>query len=550
MPADKLQPRNRTARLADARAAGNPVVTELEAGVGNCFPGLEADLRNLERRFFPYLVVEFVRGRIAVAAVDLQRATTDGVTGALLTGLTSIADAGGDVQRLAGTFAGHGQRDYAVASLGTDAGDPVDPWTAVRLLVPGSTVTLTVRVPGSAQPVMVSAPRASYLSDDGAFAAMFEPGELTQSLCSPWTHDFRDCGCFYWASNHPDIAQPPLPPAADPGDPDFAVRVGWLRSDRLTSPPPVVLDRVDGVMDHNEINDRWQELDVVLDGREQRTAYAPTTVAGAPLDRADLVPTLRYAAGVELAVMLEYLAAAYSVDVTAGAANSALRQDVRAARYEVLRVAASEMRHLKAVNGLLLDEHESSGAAGPFVPALGVATVVPEPGGVRRPVAFRPLTPEVLEHFVQVEAPSQSVDALYGRILATYQRDGQETQAATVGQVMAEGADHYRTFRTLQEWLGRHPVGDYLLTLDTPAEGDAVLATLQQRYATVLGHLHDGYRVGVPAGGAAITAARAAMLGPNGVEGACVQLAAGGSLPVFAVPPTPDGRFDPVAPLP
>ena len=58
MPADKLLPRNRTARLAqavEARAAGNPVVTELEAGVGNCFPGLEMDLRNLERRFFPHL---------------------------------------------------------------------------------------------------------------------------------------------------------------------------------------------------------------------------------------------------------------------------------------------------------------------------------------------------------------------------------------------------------------------------------------------------------------------------------------------------------------
>ena len=60
MPDEKLVPRNRTARLAQARAAGNPVVTELESGVGNCFPGLEVDLRNLERRFFPFLVVDFV----------------------------------------------------------------------------------------------------------------------------------------------------------------------------------------------------------------------------------------------------------------------------------------------------------------------------------------------------------------------------------------------------------------------------------------------------------------------------------------------------------
>ncbi len=42
------------------RAAGNPVVSRLESGVGNCFPGLECDLRNLERRFLPFLEVEFV----------------------------------------------------------------------------------------------------------------------------------------------------------------------------------------------------------------------------------------------------------------------------------------------------------------------------------------------------------------------------------------------------------------------------------------------------------------------------------------------------------
>jgi hypothetical protein len=52
-------PRNLTAR-ADVLIAGNPVNTRLEGGVGNCYPGLEFDHRNLDRRFFPGLVVEFV----------------------------------------------------------------------------------------------------------------------------------------------------------------------------------------------------------------------------------------------------------------------------------------------------------------------------------------------------------------------------------------------------------------------------------------------------------------------------------------------------------
>ena len=31
-----------------------------------------------------------------------------------------------------------------------------------------------------------------------------EPGELTQSLCSPWQNDYRECACYYWAASRPD----------------------------------------------------------------------------------------------------------------------------------------------------------------------------------------------------------------------------------------------------------------------------------------------------------------------------------------------------------
>ena len=55
---DKIFPRNLTAR-AERRTAGNPDNTRLESGVANCFPGLEFDHRNLDRRFFPGLVFDF-----------------------------------------------------------------------------------------------------------------------------------------------------------------------------------------------------------------------------------------------------------------------------------------------------------------------------------------------------------------------------------------------------------------------------------------------------------------------------------------------------------
>ena len=91
----KLIARNVAAvrRFADASSlirtiAGNPVSTRLESGIGNCFPGLECDLRNLERRFFPFLEVDIGDSQIALVGVD-----TDGVARATAAGGVSQADA-------------------------------------------------------------------------------------------------------------------------------------------------------------------------------------------------------------------------------------------------------------------------------------------------------------------------------------------------------------------------------------------------------------------------------------------------------------------------
>jgi hypothetical protein len=551
---EKLLPRNRTARLAQAaqiQAAGNPVVTELESGVGNCFPGLELDLRNVDRRFFPFVTVDFVGGQVVVADVDLDGANQELSAGQLRDGLRRLAtEAPGtwQVTRINGDFAGLGRRTLAVRDLGDDDQLPPDAWTAVRLIRPSTQVEVTLQRPGGGASLTLSAPRASYLTDDAAFAAMFRPGELTQSLCSPWTHDFRDCGCFYWASNHPDIVLPALPTGVAADDPDWGERVVWLRSARQDRPPPAPDVQHTGELRHIEINSRWQDLDVVLDGREQRVPYAPGAApAATPLPPGRLVPALRYAAGVELAVMLEYLTAVFSLNRNAGTPGSALRGDARAARAELLRVAVGEMRHLREVNDLLFDLHRESAPGTPFAPALGVATAVPEPAGAPpRPVRFRALTPDVLAEFVEVEAPSLTVDGLYISILATLERDDREREAAVVQSIMADGADHFATFRAIQEWLGRHAGTPYLLALRTAPASDPGLATRQQRYEGVLRQLHRAYAAGVVAGAADVAAARQAMLGPNGVEGACEALAQRGFLSTFAVPNDP--RFAPVAP--
>src|SRR5262245_981161 len=110
MANEKLQPRNQTARRATARAAGNPVIVEMESGVGNCFPGLELDLRNLERRFFPFLTVDFVNNRMEIVAVDvaaLQAALPIGpLRGAYEQIAGELAQMSWRVERITADFAG------------------------------------------------------------------------------------------------------------------------------------------------------------------------------------------------------------------------------------------------------------------------------------------------------------------------------------------------------------------------------------------------------------------------------------------------------------
>lgn len=565
MPEEKLHPRNRTARLTQARAAGNPVTAELESGVGNCFPGLEIDVRNVERRFFPFLLVDFLIVRnaqgqsfqtIELVEADVERAQADGAPAPLLDGLRRMATAPGPwrVQRLAGDFAGFGPMDVLLADLGAP-NVPVDPWTAVRLLRPGTVVTVEFAAAGN-QPVTVSAVRAPYLEESGALAQMFQPGELTQSLCSPWTHDFRDCGCFYWSSNHPDIALPALPVDVEPDDPAWGVRTLWLRSDRQADTPPPgapparpenPLFRRPEEMDYFEINQRWQDLDVVLDGRELRIPYEPAAGVGTPLEPELLEPTLRYAAGVEVAVMVEYLAAVYSLDPNAGVVGSELRDDARAARHQLLLVAISEMRHLREVNRVLAELHRRAPGTTAFTPALGIATVLRGTAGFPdRGVRFRRLTPDVMDEFVRVEAPSLTVDGLYSSLLATFERDGDNVLADTIRSVMADGSEHFATFRAMQEWLSRHDPEDYLRALGDPPPGDEGLRAVQQRYEQILDLLFQGYRRGIPMGMGQVNNARDVMLGPQGIDGACERLAQRGFLPAFAVPADP--RFQPVPP--
>src|ERR1700690_1173623 len=61
IPIRPVLPRNLTAR-ADYMVSGNPMTARPESGVGNAHPGLEFDVRVLDRHFLPGLVFDFQYG--------------------------------------------------------------------------------------------------------------------------------------------------------------------------------------------------------------------------------------------------------------------------------------------------------------------------------------------------------------------------------------------------------------------------------------------------------------------------------------------------------
>jgi hypothetical protein len=562
----KLIPRNVAALRRGLSApkvasmiVGNPVSTRLESGVGNCFPGLECDLRNLERRFFPFLEID-IRNDEDPVTVRIVSVDTSGVQNALKSGelaadrvavyreLGRGVKAGQiwNITEIQGDFGPLGNRAFKVAERHSSSAGPrrlpLDPWTAIRLLTEGSEVRLTIETTDNKRSVSLVGNRARYLDDNGALAAMFLPGELTQSLCSPWTHDFRDCACFYWASNHPDIVLPPAS-SAEANSPKLNTFVVWERKDRSPDKLPKPATVVDSpvIMSHYEINDKWQTLNFVLESREITNQYKPGTFKALKLaDKNELLAHLRYAAGVELAVIHEYLAAAYSFKTTKIPAS--VRNDVRAARAEVMRITYGEMRHVRVVNDVI----RALDPAG-YKPALRVAKQVPdkEPGKYR-PVVAASATRQTIQAFIDIERPSDGVDGLYARILVTLEDFGTDEMLQAIRSVIADGETHFETYSFVQEWLDRHSETDYLFNpkaKGAPPENPKH-QRLQNEYVKLLKKLYRGYTLGIPAGASDINSARNAMIGVSGLDRAAEDLARDEFLVAFD--PLKDPRFKPV----
>lgn len=193
-----IEPRNVTAQL-HYRAAGNPPSTLPDAAISNCFPGLEFDFRNVWRRLFEGIEVHEARGLVIRGEGELQRLegrflirVADTPIRLEVRGPTAtLEDA-----RLGVTFI---EWSNAIAEILHSSAGQLVPchFAALSTGPPVETVDLRIR-PLFARSTVTN--ELLPLIDE----LMAQPGELTQSLCSPWQNDYRECSCYYWAASRPD----------------------------------------------------------------------------------------------------------------------------------------------------------------------------------------------------------------------------------------------------------------------------------------------------------------------------------------------------------
>jgi hypothetical protein len=533
---NRIIPHNLTARAA-YNVIGNPPTTRPESGVANCYPGLEYDHRNLDRRFFPGLLVDYVsegprQGIQVIEVLPTERGlqfppgndqALAKTLAAELGALPSLTDADWFVMSV-------GQSDVTITMV-DDTGAPLAgsaAWRLIRSLRPGS---VTVRLASRARPAEdgdrdPTPPRQTYQlhgwrrtftdPESGVIDSVYQPGELTQSLCSPWTHDFRDCSCTYWASNHPDIVFPAVPreeltqPSGRPADPRFDIEINWLRNPDYPQMHAQAMPSQRGNRpfdaSYYQINHRWQDLAVVLEGRETDGLYVPRSEMrdqAVPFANDDeLYDRITELAGLEHLVALLYLYALFSV-ITPHEAEAVrqgnwptLADDVKFVRSVLSEVAVGEMQHLRAANTLLWELAVHTGRR-PHPHVVPPATALPVPGEPRpRPAVLAPLTLKTVELFIAVERSSAYIDGQYAQVTATLQQPGYPPRLFELASTIAdEGEQHFLNFSDIHGVLSLY--GDdkpvYLRSVESGKPSDPDVAKALAIYRKILDLLEKGY---------------------------------------------------------
>ncbi len=241
------------------RAKGNPPSSLPSAAISNCFPGLEYDFKAFWRRAFIGIVLlewdNYVVGTEDPQYKDLLHHRLLKIDGKdVLARISGPVIPGGDSGSLPSTSG-----DPAVVTM---------EWSnnlAFVMQHQGKTVRchFTMEesekqqdIPDKNTPMLEVALTVRHMFDGDSIAPapdLLQPGELTQGLCSPWQHDYRECACYYWPASRPDYVNvEPSPEGVSRGD-------NWMSRDRTGN--YILDDRKDSrLLTYLELFTKWQEM--------------------------------------------------------------------------------------------------------------------------------------------------------------------------------------------------------------------------------------------------------------------------------------------------
>jgi hypothetical protein len=271
MSQQPIEPLNFTAQFSH-RAAGNPPSTLPDSAISNSFPGLECDFRNVWRRIFEGIVLHESDNYV----VDVEDHHYDDLKGRRL---LYIEDSSTLVPV-------HGPN---LPSTDVALGFSTTEWSntlADKLTTPGREMLCYFSKDKSGASVVLDGvlsqtdllkklrneavqqklrirPLFAKVTGDAisAYLPVIErdlvrPGELTQSLCSPWQNDYRECACYYWAASRPDFVN------VEPGPDGLSRGQNWMMKDRENRPKEYLPDDRKDSRLHSYIDlfVNWQRL--------------------------------------------------------------------------------------------------------------------------------------------------------------------------------------------------------------------------------------------------------------------------------------------------
>ncbi|MCW3100737.1 MAG: hypothetical protein JWL77_6355 [Chthonomonadaceae bacterium] len=243
------------------QAQGNPPVAHPQSAISNAFPGLEMDFRNVWRRVFVGIVLHesdnFVVDFDAGAPAKLRA-----LKGQRLLSVNGIV--------VIGDLKGPTRSGGPVGPLPPNQNAPNDPMTgktnlewsnslADALQMQGQSVQCVFAPEGGGKHTTISLKvRPFFEAGTGVIKReLLQPGELTQSLCSPWQNDYRECSCYYWAASRPDYVN------VEPRIDGTSAGHNWLQRDRTPTTAKVYI--VDDFQDqrlvtYEQLFQDWEHL--------------------------------------------------------------------------------------------------------------------------------------------------------------------------------------------------------------------------------------------------------------------------------------------------